>query len=66
MVRLGREFWSWTDYILGVEFRLFRNVLIWDPMHNLDHYLILGYIRSSTLREHTKYLGRLMRIPHGP
>ena len=42
MVRLGREVRSQTDYILGTYFHIFRNVAVLEPMHNLDHYLVLG------------------------
>ena len=31
-------------------------------MNNSDHYLALGCFHTSTLREHTKYLGRRMQI----
>ena len=37
MVRLGREVRSWTDYILGTDNFLFRNMSVWDPRHNSDH-----------------------------
>ena len=50
MVRLGREVQSRTDYILGKYCCLFRNVAVWDPQHNSDHYLVLGCIRSAPLR----------------
>ena len=54
------------NIILGTERRLFRNMSIWDPMQNSDHYLILGCLHSTTLREHRKYLGRTMRTPLRP
>ena len=66
MVRLGMEVQSWTYYILGTAFRLFRDLDLQYPRHNLNHYLVLGCLRSSPLREHTKYLGRSMRLPLWP
>ena len=50
MVCLGREVRSRTDYILGAELYLFRNVFVRNPRHNSDHYFILGCLRSATLR----------------
>ena len=41
-----------TDYILDTECCLFRNISFLDPRNNLDHYSILGYLRSTTLREY--------------
>ena len=58
MVWMGREVRSRTDYILGMDLRLFRNVSSQDPRHNSDHYFILACLCSDTLREHAKYLGR--------
>ena len=63
MVRLGREMRSRTDYIFGTYCRIFRNVAIWYPWHNSDHYMVLGCLRSSPLREHSEYLGRRTRLP---
>ena len=34
MVREGREVRSRTDYILGMDCRIFWNVSVWDPRHN--------------------------------
>ena len=47
MIRKGREVRSRTDYILGTDRRLFRNVAVWDPRHNLDPYMVLGCIPSA-------------------
>ena len=63
MIREGREVRSRTDYILGIDRRLFWNVSVRDPMHNSDHYIVLGCLRSAPLREHAKYLGGLKRPP---
>ena len=66
MVRLGKEVRSWMDYILVMDRHLFRNVSVLDPRHNSDYYMILGCLCSNTLREHTKHLGRRMRLPFWP
>ena len=63
MVRLGRDMQTWLDYILGTEHHHFRNLSVRYPIHNSDHYMILGYLRSANLREHTKYLERCTRLP---
>ena len=63
MVRLGRDVQSRTDYILGTDRSLFRNVAVRDPQHNLYHYLVLGCLRSAPLRDHTEYLRRRTRLP---
>ena len=47
MVRTWREVRSLIDYILGTDHSLFRNVDVWDPRHNSDHYLVLGCLRSA-------------------
>ena len=52
MFRIGREVRSRTDYILETDRFLFRNMSVLYPRHNLDHYLILGCLRSTTMREH--------------
>ena len=57
MIWAGREVRSWTDYILGIDRRLFLNVSVRDPRHNSYHYIVLGCIRSAPLREQSTYLG---------
>ena len=57
---------SRTDYILGTDRCLFWNVSVQYPRHNSDHYLVLGCLRSSPLREHLEYLGRCKRLPFRP
>ena len=66
MVRVGREVRSRTDYILGTDRCLFRNVTVWDPRHKSDHYLVLGCLPSAPLMEYSKYLGRRKRLPIRP
>ena len=58
MVRMGQEIRYWKYYLLGTNHDLFRNVLIRDPRHNSDHFMILGCLCSATPSEHKKKLGR--------
>ena len=58
MVQLGRDVGSQTYYILGADCCIFWDVFFRDPRHNLDHYLVLGCLRSAPLREHSEYLRR--------
>ena len=37
MILKGREVRSRTDYILGTDPGIFRNVTVQDPRHNSDH-----------------------------
>ena len=57
MIWEGKEVRSRTDYILGTDRCLFWNVSARDPMHNSDHYMVLGCLRSAPLSEHSRYLG---------
>ena len=41
MLLKGRDMWSRTDYILGTDRRLFKNVSVQEPWHNSDHYMVL-------------------------
>ena len=66
MLRNGREVRSRTDYILGMDRRIFRNVAVRDPRHNSDHYMVLGCLPSSPLTEHKIYLGGRKRWPVRP
>ena len=63
VVWLVREMRSRADYILGIDRHLFRNVAAWDLSRNSDHYMVLGYICSATLREHADYFGQYTQIP---
>ena len=51
MQRKGQVVRYRTDYILGTDSRLFRNVSVWDPRHNSDHYMVLGCLPSALLLE---------------
>ena len=66
MIRAGREVRYRMDYLLGTDCRLFWNVSVRYPRHNSDHYMVLGCLRSSPLREHSKYLGGRKRPPLQP
>ena len=57
MLQKIREVWSQTDYILGTDCCLFRNVTVHYPRHNSDHYMVLGCLPSASLTEHKSYLG---------
>ena len=54
MVREGKVVRYWTYYILGTDPSLFWNVSVRDLMHNTDHYMVLGCLRSAPEREHAK------------
>ena len=49
MRRKGEVVRSRTDYILGTDCLLFRNVTVRDPRHNSDHYMVLGCLTSAPL-----------------
>ena len=66
MLRKGREVQSWTDYILGTDRCLFKNVSVWDSRHNSDHYMVLGCLTSAFLTEHNHYQGVWKKLPLRP
>ena len=51
--------WSATevDFVMGTDRRLFTNVAVRNSRHNNDHYMVLGCLRSASLRENRRYLG---------
>ena len=53
MLRRGREVRYRTDYVLGKDYCLLQNVLVWDARHNIDHYLVLGSLREAASTEHS-------------
>ena len=57
MQRKGQVVRSRTDYILGTDSLLFRNVAVRDPRHNSDHYMVLGCLSSAPLLKTKRYLG---------
>ena len=54
---------SQTDYIMGTELRLFRNVSAQDPRHNSDHYMFLVCLTSASMTEHKRYIGGRKKWP---
>ena len=56
MLRNGKDVRSQTDYILGKDRRLFRNVAVRDPHRKSDHYMVLGCLPSAPLVDHKRYL----------
>ena len=57
MRRKVQEVQSRTDYILGTDRRLFRNVTVRYPRHNSEHYMVLVCLPSTPLSETKRYLG---------
>ena len=66
MLCRGREVWSQTDQILGIDLHLFHKISIRDPRHNSNNILILGWLLSAALRDHQLYLGTHIRLPIHP
>ena len=66
MIREGKEVRSRTEYILGTYRRLFGDVSVQDPRHNSGHYMVLGCLHSTPLRENIRYLGGCKRLPLRP
>ena len=57
MRQKGQVVRSRTDYILGTDRRLFKNVAVRGPRHNSDHYMVLGCLPSAPLSATKRYLG---------
>ena len=66
MVGGGGAVRSRTDYILGTDRSLFRNVAVRDPRYNSDHYMVMGLIRGGTARAHGMYIAGRRKIPLKP
>ena len=66
MVREGRVVRSRTDYLLGTDRSLFRNVSVRDPRHNTDHYMVVGHLRIAMARDHAYYIKGRRKIPLKP
>ena len=49
MRRKGQVVRSWTDYILGTDRRLFKNVAVRNPRNNTDHYMVFGCLPGAPL-----------------
>ena len=63
MVREGRVIRSRTDYLLGTDRSLFRNVSVRDPRHNSDHFMVVGNLRSGKAQDHARYIKGRRRMP---
>ena len=66
MVRRGEAIRSRTDYILGTDRSLFRNVAVRDPRYNSYHYMAVGLLKGGTASEHIRYIAERRRIPLKP
>ena len=66
MIQEGREVRYRTNYIMGMDRRLFWDVSFRDPSHNSYHYMVMGCLISAPLRERAKYLGGRKRLPLRP
>ena len=66
MMRGGKVVRSRTDYILGTDRSLFRNVAARDLRYNSDHYMVMGLLRGGTARAHDKYIAGRRTVPMKP
>ena len=66
MVREGKVVRSRTDYLLGTDRSLFRNVSVRYPRHNNDHFMVVGCLRSSPKGEYTRYIMGRRKMPIQP
>ena len=66
MKRQGQVVRSRTDYILGTDRRLFKNVAVREPWHNTDHYMVLGCLPGAPLTTTRRYMGGRKRCPVRP
>ena len=63
MVREGKVVRSRTDYLLGTDRSLFRNVSVRDPRHNTNHFMVVVCLRSAPKGEHTRYIMGRWEMP---
>ena len=66
MVREGKVMRSRTDYLLGTDRSLFRNMYVRDPRHNTNHFMVVGCLRSAPERDHTRYIAGRRKLPLRP
>ena len=57
---------SRTEYLLGTDRSLFRDVAVQDPRHNYDHYMVVGHLLGGTAREHARYIRGRRKMPLQP
>ena len=46
---------SWTNYILDTDGCLLQNVVVRDAWHNMNHYLVLGYLHGAAPTTNSLY-----------
>ena len=66
MVREGKVVRSRTDYLLGTDRSLFRNVSVRDPRHNTDHFMVVGCLLSAPKQKHARYIMGRRKMPLRP
>ena len=66
MVGKGRVVRSRTEYLLGTDRSLFRNVSVRDPRHNTKHYMVVGHLHNATAQDHTRYIKSRREMPLKP
>ena len=66
MVQEGKVVRSRTDYIIGTDRSLFRNVSVRNPRHNTNHFMLVGCLRSAPEREHIRYIAGRKKLPLRP
>ena len=66
MVQEGKVVRYRTDYLLGTDRSLFRNVSVRDPRHNTDRFMVVGCLRSAPEREHARYIMGRRNMPLKP
>ena len=62
MICGGREVQSYIYYLIGKELCMFQNMSFQDTYHNIDHYLVLGFLLRASATEHSCYLGLQWRF----
>ena len=55
-----------TDYLMGTDRILFRNVSVRNPRHNNEHFMVVGCLRSALARDHARYIKGRRKMPHKP
>ena len=66
MVHEGKVVRSRTDYLLGTDRSLFRNVSVRYPQHNTNNFLVVVCLRSVPEQEHTRYITGRRKSPLQP
>ena len=66
MVWEGKVVRSRTDYLLGTDRGLFRNVSVRDPQRNTNHFMVVGCLRSAPEWEHARNIMGRTTMPLRP